>query len=169
MKKTLSLMGLFLVGASLVFSPGVGLLSAESEAAVVASVATTTTILEPVPEDPAATITETSEPEPTPPDETSTTTTAATQTLVVTGPAVSTRFGPFQVEIVVENGRLVDITTLQEPGDRRSLSINDGALPSYEAAAIDAQSADIDAISGATITWGAYTESLQAALDQAGL
>lgn len=88
---------------------------------------------------------------------------------VVTGPAVGTRFGDFQVEIVVEGGVLIDIATLQEPADRRSMRINQTALPRYEEAAIESQSADIDVISGATVTWQAYTESLQAALDAVDL
>jgi uncharacterized protein with FMN-binding domain len=88
---------------------------------------------------------------------------------VLAGPAVGTRFGDIQVEAVIEDGLLVDIVTLAEPQDGRSRSINDQAIPFYEAAAIEDQSADIDVLSGATVTWQAYTESLQGALDAAGL
>jgi uncharacterized protein with FMN-binding domain len=89
--------------------------------------------------------------------------------VTVTGPAVETEWGFFQVEIVVEDGVLVSVAAVQEPGDRRSRRINAQALPVYEELAIEAQSADIDVISGATVTWQGYTRSLQAALDEAGL
>ena len=82
---------------------------------------------------------------------------------------MESRFGPFQVEVLVEDGAIVDVDLVQEPGDRRSQRINDQAEPLYEAAVLTAQSADIDVISGATVTWRGYTGSLQAALDEAGL
>jgi uncharacterized protein with FMN-binding domain len=63
----------------------------------------------------------------------------------------------------------VDIVTLRQPDDRKSRRINQEALPVYEAAALDTQSADIDVLSGATVTWQGYTTSLQAALHEAGI
>jgi uncharacterized protein with FMN-binding domain len=47
--------------------------------------------------------------------------------------------------------------------------INARALPVLVQETLDAQSADIDMVSGATYTSDGYTESLQSALDQAGL
>lgn len=97
------------------------------------------------------------------------TTAAAPGAVTVTGPAVESRFGLFQVQVVVEGGVLVDVVTVQEPGDRKSQRINDQALPYYEEQAIETQSADLDVLTGATVTWQAYTASLEAALEEAGL
>ncbi len=171
-RRVFGLLGLFFLGVVLLFNPTSGLLGAGAEGAVVENAAgTVVTSGAPPPDDTAAAPQPTTSSAPTTAtqDMSTATTTPVTGTLVVTGPAVSTRFGPFQVEAVIEGGQLVEVSTVREPGDRRSQSINNRALPVYEAAAIDAQSADFDAVSGATITWGAYTASLQAALDEAGL
>ncbi|MEA3511626.1 MAG: FMN-binding protein, partial [Actinomycetota bacterium] len=85
------------------------------------------------------------------------------------GASVPTEFGEFQVEIVIEGGVMVDVITLSEPGDRKSRQINDYVIPLYEEDVISTQNADIDAISGATVTWGAYTASIQSAMDEAGI
>ena len=93
---------------------------------------------------------------------------AGSQTL--TGPVVSTRWGPVQVEITVDGGRLTDVAALQLPdGDRRSASISTRVEPTLRSQALSAQSASIDGVSGATYTSIAYARSLQAALDDAGL
>jgi uncharacterized protein with FMN-binding domain len=177
-RRLFGLLGLFVLGIVLLFNPTSGLLGVGAEGVAVDSAAgAVVTTGAPPPDDtvggsqPPATSARTTSTSgrSTDPSTNTTTTTPVTGSLVVTGPAVSTRFGPFQVEAVIEGGQLVEVTTLREPGDRRSQSINNRALPVYEAAAIDAQSADFDAISGATITWDAYTSSLQAALDEVGL
>jgi uncharacterized protein with FMN-binding domain len=81
----------------------------------------------------------------------------------------SSRFGSFQVAVTIEAGVIVNVDLIQAPGDRRSLSINQQAVPMYEEAVLQIQGADIDVISGATVTWRGYTASLQAALDEAGI
>jgi uncharacterized protein with FMN-binding domain len=96
--------------------------------------------------------------------------TAQAGSRVVTGPVVSTRWGPVQVEVTLEGGRLTEVTALQLPdGDRRSASISDRVEPTLRSQALSAQGADIDGVSGATYTSIAYARSLQAALDDAGL
>ena len=86
------------------------------------------------------------------------------------GPVVSTRWGPVQVEITVQGGELTDVAALQLPdGDRRSASISARVEPTLRTQALTAQSASIDGVSGATYTSIAYARSLQAALDDAGL
>jgi uncharacterized protein with FMN-binding domain len=87
----------------------------------------------------------------------------------VDGPVVSTRFGPVQVEVVVASGKVADVVALQLPTGRRSGQISSYAAPILHDEALQAQSASIDTVSGATYTSGAYAQSLQAALDQAGL
>lgn len=94
----------------------------------------------------------------------------ATGTTTVDGPVVDTRYGPVQVEITVANGQLTDVTALQLPSDdRRSASISSRAEPMLRSEALAAQSASIDGVSGATYTSGGYAQSLQAALDAAGM
>ena len=59
---------------------------------------------------------------------------------------------------------------LQSPsGNGRDLEINGRALPVLMQETIDAQSAKIDMVSGATVTSDGYLPSLQSALDQAGI
>ncbi|MEA2620901.1 MAG: hypothetical protein QOC97_1674 [Chloroflexota bacterium] len=87
----------------------------------------------------------------------------------VDGPVVSTRYGDIQVEVVVASGKVTDVVALQLPTGRRSGQISSYAEPILHQEAISAQSATIDLVSGATYTSDAYTQSLQAALNQAGL
>ena len=82
---------------------------------------------------------------------------------------VDTRYGPVQVEIVVADGQLQDVVAIQLPTGRRSGQISNAAAPILREEALQAQSASIDTVSGATYTSDAYAQSLQAALDQAGL
>jgi uncharacterized protein with FMN-binding domain len=97
----------------------------------------------------------------------SATTTAAPQ--IFTGEAISTRFGPVQVEVTVTDGRITDVQVLQYPhSDRRDAEINGYALPLLVQATLDANSANVDMVSGATYTSNGYVRSLQSALDQAG-
>jgi uncharacterized protein with FMN-binding domain len=95
------------------------------------------------------------------------TTSAASAT--VDGPVVDTRYGAIQVEIVIANGQLQDVVAIQLPTGRRSGQISTAAAPILREEALQAQSASIDTVSGATYTSDAYAQSLQAALDQAGL
>ncbi|MHA6523351.1 FMN-binding protein [Tessaracoccus sp. G1721] len=85
-----------------------------------------------------------------------------------TGDAVQTRYGAVQVEITVENGALTSSNAIQYPNrDRHDQQINSYAVPVLNAEAVEAQSADIDSVSGATFTSLAYAQSLQSAIDQA--
>jgi len=87
-----------------------------------------------------------------------------------TGDAVSTRFGTVQVQVTIENGTIVDVTALALPAnDPHSAMISQRVEAVLQSSALAAQSAQIDLVSGATYTSRAYAQSLQAALDQAGL
>ena len=86
-----------------------------------------------------------------------------------TGSVASTRWGPVQVQIAVSAGKITGVTVLQQPnGNHKDTEINDYALPILVQDTLSAQSADIDMVSGATVTSDGYLESLQAALDEAG-
>jgi uncharacterized protein with FMN-binding domain len=85
-----------------------------------------------------------------------------------TGPSVDANWGLVQVKAVIQRGRLTDVQFLQYPNDRRtSQRINSIVMPYLQTEAIQAQSANVDLITGATLTSEAFAESLQAALDSA--
>jgi len=89
---------------------------------------------------------------------------------VFDGSVAQTRWGPVQVTITVNGGRIVDVSVPTYPnGNGRDREINAYALPELTKATLAAQSADIDSVSGATVTSEGYKESLQAALDAAHL
>jgi uncharacterized protein with FMN-binding domain len=87
---------------------------------------------------------------------------------VYTGPAADAYYGIIQLQALVQNGRLTALKILQYPSDRRtSIRINRQALPMLRDEAISAQSADVDIITGATLTSKAFVQSLRGALKQA--
>jgi len=87
----------------------------------------------------------------------------------VTGPSVSTPYGPVQVRVQVRGARLVDVGAVQTPsGDPRSRAISAFAVPQLRRQALAAQSARIDGVSGASYTSAGLMRSLQAALAQGG-
>ncbi len=87
-----------------------------------------------------------------------------------TGDVAQTRWGPVQVEITVKSGTITAVDVVQYPsGNNKDQEINDYALPVLVQDTLQAQSAKIDMVSGATVTSDGYVESLQSALDQAGL
>jgi len=95
---------------------------------------------------------------------------AVAGTKTVTGETAQTRWGPVQVKITVKNGKITDVTAVQSPSDNpRDQEINSYALPQLKSEALAAQSASIDTVSGATYTSDGYRQSLQSALDSAGL
>jgi len=68
----------------------------------------------------------------------------------------------------VQGGKLTDVQFLDYPHDRRtSQRINQQADPWLIQEAIQAQSANVDIISGATLTSQAFAQSLYTALNQA--
>ncbi|SDL93615.1 FMN-binding domain-containing protein [Arthrobacter sp. ov407] len=86
------------------------------------------------------------------------------------GPVVQTRFGSVQVQISVRAGKITDVTALQlTDAERKSVQISNRAAPLLRDEVLQAQSADVQTISGATVTSDAYLNSLQAALDAANL
>lgn len=86
------------------------------------------------------------------------------------GDTVQTRFGSVQVQITVSSGKITDVTALQlTDEDRRSVQISNRAAPLLRAEVLKAQSANVQTISGATVTSSAYLTSLQAAIDAAHL
>jgi uncharacterized protein with FMN-binding domain len=92
--------------------------------------------------------------------------TGATRT--VKGQAFANRYGDVQVELVLQGTKIVDVKSLVLPNDRqRSAEISQQAGPWLHDEVLQAQSAQIDIIGGATYTSEGYMQSVQSALDAA--
>jgi uncharacterized protein with FMN-binding domain len=97
-------------------------------------------------------------------------TSSAKKSTTATGDVAQTQWGPVQVELTVSGGKITDVSVLQYPsGNGQDAQINGYALPGLIQETLDQQSASIDMVSGATVTSVGYLQSLQSALDQAGL
>ncbi|HKT05247.1 MAG TPA: FMN-binding protein [Rugosimonospora sp.] len=93
---------------------------------------------------------------------------SASKTTVVNGSVAQTRWGPVQVQVTIASGKITDVVALQVPnGNRRDDEINSFAVPMLHDEVLQAQSASINTVSGATVTSDGYIQSLQAALDAA--
>lgn len=85
-----------------------------------------------------------------------------------TGSVADAFYGNVQVQVTISGGKITDVKFLQYPNDRgTSRMINSQAMPLLTQEAIQAQSALVDGVSGATATSGAFIESLSSALQQA--
>lgn len=101
-----------------------------------------------------------------PPSDTSTKAASTT----VTGTAAQTRWGPVQVQLDVSGSTITNVTILRYPdANGTDIQIAKFALPQLIQETLDTQSASISMVSGATYTSQGYLQSLQSALDQAGL
>jgi uncharacterized protein with FMN-binding domain len=94
-------------------------------------------------------------------------TSSATATKTVTGTSVDTRWGPVQVKITAVNGKITSAQAVDYPqNNSRDQEINSVAIPQLQQETINASSANIDMVSGATYTSQGYIQSLQSALDK---
>lgn len=85
------------------------------------------------------------------------------QARTVSGPAVNTSEGTVQVQVTFQGTKITDVKALRAPNSNPTRM----ALPLLRQSALQAQSADIDTVSGATATSEGYKQSLQAAIDGA--
>jgi uncharacterized protein with FMN-binding domain len=91
--------------------------------------------------------------------------TAATQT--VTGAVENTQYGPMQVALTVAGKKITNVKILQQTNEgSQSQQIDAMAIPKLTSETLTAQSARIDAVSGATYTSQGYIQSLQSAVDK---
>ncbi|MBA4860890.1 FMN-binding protein [Streptomyces sp. PSKA54] len=86
---------------------------------------------------------------------------SAAATQVVRGSTVNTSKGAVQVEVTFEGDKISSVRMLQQPNHPQTTA----AVPKLIEETLEAQSADIDTVSGATITSEGYIQSLQAAID----
>lgn len=85
-----------------------------------------------------------------------------------TGSVADAYYGYIQVQAVVSGGKLTDVIFLQYPNDRRtSIEINTQAMRYLKIEALQAQSANVDIVSGASDSSQAFIESLGTALAMA--
>ncbi|MEW2120582.1 FMN-binding protein [Streptomyces sp. NPDC005474] len=92
----------------------------------------------------------------------------STGTGTFTGDPIDTQYGTVQVAATLSKGKITAVHVLQAPDQNgRDRQIASYALPRLTDEALGAQSAHIDAVSGASYTSEGYVQSLQSALDQA--
>ena len=77
-------------------------------------------------------------------------------------------YGVLSVTVTVKGSTITDvgIASLDDGGSPRSQSIDEQAIPLLEQQAIEAQSANIQGVSGASYTSQGFAQSLQSALSQ---
>ncbi len=85
-----------------------------------------------------------------------------------TGSVRDAFYGNVQVRVIIQNGKIMAVNFLQYPQTHEtSVYINQQAMPGLQQEAIQAQSANINIVSGATYTSQAFIQSLSNALAQA--
>ena len=85
-----------------------------------------------------------------------------------TGPEIDIRWGYVKVQTIIQGGQITNVQVVEYPTERRtSARINSIAVPDLQQEAIQAQSANVYIITGATLTSEGFQMSLQAALSQA--
>ncbi len=86
------------------------------------------------------------------------------------GPPVSNLRGTYQAQIVVLDGQVVDVRALQAGTSApESVMVNSMAIPQFRERVLEAQTWEVDAVSGASYTSPAFLESLEGAFRSAGL
>jgi len=85
------------------------------------------------------------------------------------GDDVQTRYGDLQLKVTFDGTRIAAISAERLPShSQRSQQISRNAEPRLRQEALQAQSAQIDTVSGASYTSDGYRQSLQSAIDRAG-
>ncbi|MFG2363152.1 FMN-binding protein [Streptomyces mirabilis] len=92
---------------------------------------------------------------------------SSTGAQTVTGDVAQTQYGPVQVRITVNGGKITKSEVVQIPSGGRSTEVSNASVPKLNQEAVAAGSANIDAVSGASYTSAGYKKSLQSALDKA--
>ena len=85
----------------------------------------------------------------------------------LTGHVANTVYGPVQVQLIVRHSKIIKVAVLQQPTTTiHDIQIGQFAFPALISETLKAQSARIDAVSGASYTSAGYIQSLQSALDK---
>jgi len=84
------------------------------------------------------------------------------------GDVANTSWGDIQVQVVIDANRIASVSAVQYPQDRPlSTQINRFAMPMLEQEAVQMQSAEVELVTGATVSSEGFIESLNSALSQA--
>ena len=88
-----------------------------------------------------------------------------------TGPSVNYNYGILSVKVTVSRGKItkIGLASLNDGGNPRSQSIDQQSIPMLEQQALQAQSANIQGVSGASYTSAGFAQSLQSALHSLGM
>jgi uncharacterized protein with FMN-binding domain len=98
------------------------------------------------------------------------TATSSPATRTVLGQAIQTQYGVVQVKLTLQGSKITNAGFAQlTANDSTSQYINSQAAPLLLQQTLSAQSAQIDGVSGASYTSQGYQQSLQSALDKAGV
>lgn len=85
-----------------------------------------------------------------------------------TGSVENAFYGNVQVSAIIQDGKLTTVNFEEYPNDNpNSININQQAMPYLKQEAIQAQSAKVSIVTGATLTSQAFVRSLTNALSQA--
>jgi len=85
-----------------------------------------------------------------------------------TGSVANAYYGNVQVSATISGGKITAVNVLQYPNENpNSIYVNNTAIPYLKQEAIQAQSAKISGVTGATFTSQAFAQSLDYALNQA--
>jgi len=92
--------------------------------------------------------------------------TLTTGETTITGKVANTVYGPVQIELVVKSHKIVKVAVLEQPTNTiHDIQIGEFAFPKLIGETLTAQTAKIDAVSGASYTSAGYISSLQSAVD----
>jgi uncharacterized protein with FMN-binding domain len=83
---------------------------------------------------------------------------------------VNYNYGVLDVAVTVAGGKITNVTVpqLNDTGNPRSQSIDQQSIPILEQEVLQAQSANIQSVSGASYTSAGFVQSLQNALNKLG-
>ncbi len=86
-----------------------------------------------------------------------------------TGDFADAFYGPVQIKAVISQGKIIDVQFLKYPDHQgHTLELSNQTRPILKQEALQAQSANVDIVSGATQTSQAFIKSLASALTKAG-
>ena len=84
------------------------------------------------------------------------------------GAETSSMYGKAKVQVVIANGQITDVQFVEFPNDRvTTTSKSNMAMPVIKQEVIQAQSANVNTVSGATETSASFIQSISDALSQA--
>jgi uncharacterized protein with FMN-binding domain len=92
---------------------------------------------------------------------------AASTTVTYKGTVIDTRYGPIEAVIKVKSKKITNVKVLASPDSERSEFLVEQASPILKQEVLQAQSAKIDLVTGATVSSEAFVMSLKTAIKKA--